>query len=234
MTRIFAPDQNGPPLTPAEDFGDKVQAHTQYRLQDGTLVPGVTTVLNVLNKPDLVPWANRLGRQGIDTRKYKDEAAAIGTLAHYLIQCQLSEEVPDTSDYSANQIARAQRSLRSFQAFVGGRKLDVHHLEKPMVSERYWYGGTIDFAGRLNGKRALIDFKSSKGIYPNHRTQVSAYHHMVVERGYELDEVWVLQIPRTDDERFTADLLSSWELQQRFQMFLACLKIHRLKKELKD
>lgn len=34
-----------------------------YRLPDGTLVPGVTTALDVINKPALVPWAANAERQ---------------------------------------------------------------------------------------------------------------------------------------------------------------------------
>ena len=34
------------------------QAHTVYKTADGIRVPGVTTVLGVLNKPALIKWAN--------------------------------------------------------------------------------------------------------------------------------------------------------------------------------
>ncbi|MBA7569795.1 hypothetical protein ES708_11536 [subsurface metagenome] len=63
----------------------KIAAHIIYRTRSGQSVPGVTTILSVLNKPALVPWANRMGLQGIDVAKYVDDKAAIGTLAHYLI-----------------------------------------------------------------------------------------------------------------------------------------------------
>ena len=49
--------------------------HTVYKLASGARVPGVTTVLSVLNKPALVPWANKLGLEGIDVRKYVDALA---------------------------------------------------------------------------------------------------------------------------------------------------------------
>ena len=53
------------------------KAHTRYYLQDGTLVPGATTVTGLLNKPALVKWANNLGLQGIDSSKYVDKAARV-------------------------------------------------------------------------------------------------------------------------------------------------------------
>ena len=82
----------------------KVTAHTRYRSPFGDIVPSVTTVLSILNKPALVKWANNLGLQGIDSSKYTDEKAAIGTLAHEMVLCYFEDREIDTSDYSANQI----------------------------------------------------------------------------------------------------------------------------------
>src|SRR5439155_21898181 len=69
------PTRRSSDLTPQTDFGDKVKAHVRYYTSKGEQVPGVTTILSVLNKPALVSWANRMGLQGIDTHKYVDEAA---------------------------------------------------------------------------------------------------------------------------------------------------------------
>ena len=87
------------------------KAHTQYKLASGTKVPGVTTVLSLLNKPALVKWANNLGLQGIDSNKYRDAAADIGTLAHAMIQAHLQNEKLDTSQYSAQQIDLAENGM---------------------------------------------------------------------------------------------------------------------------
>ena len=90
------------------------KAHIRYRLADKTIVPGVTTVLNLLSKPALVPWANKMGLQGIDTSKYVDDKADIGTLAHAIITDKLTGKETDTSDYSKNQIDLAENSCLSF------------------------------------------------------------------------------------------------------------------------
>ena len=64
----------------------RAKAHTIYKLANGKRVPGVTTVLGIINKPALVKWANNLGLQGIDSTTYVDGTAKIGTLAHEMIQ----------------------------------------------------------------------------------------------------------------------------------------------------
>jgi hypothetical protein len=224
----------GPPKTPAENFGAKVHAHQRYYKKDGTLVPSVTTITGLLDKPALGTWHNRLGLQGIDSSKYVDETAEIGTLAHYLIQCELGGEKPELDDYTPAQLERAQYPLRSFQAWLKDHHLRPHYLEKPLVSENHQYGGTIDFGGHINKKRALLDFKTSKKVYPEHRIQVAAYWQLLLEHGHEIDEVWILQIGRQDDEGFGAHLVSRSELEKRWEMFRHLRAFYDLKKALKD
>ena len=55
------------------------RVHTVYKTKDGKRVPGVTTILGVINKPALVRWANNLGLQGIDSTNYVDATARCGT-----------------------------------------------------------------------------------------------------------------------------------------------------------
>src|SRR3990167_1945992 len=90
------------------------KAHTRYVLPDGTQVPGVTTVLGVLNKPALIKWANNLGLVGVDSSKYVDALAEVGTIAHYLILCHLRNEKPVLEDYAPSQVDKAENSLLSF------------------------------------------------------------------------------------------------------------------------
>lgn len=95
----------------------KAQAHIVYKLKDGTRVPGVTTLTGVMDKPALVPWANRLGLERIKVREYVDDLAQIGRLAHYMVQCRVESMIkgdevkPDLSDYTPNQIDLAENGF---------------------------------------------------------------------------------------------------------------------------
>ena len=112
-----------------ETITKRSRAHTTYKLQDGTTVPGVTTILGILNKPALIKWANNLGLQGIDSTKYVDEKAAIGTLAHKMIADYLRGEETDTSEYSKVQIDQAENAVLAFFEWE-----KTHHIE-PVVVE---------------------------------------------------------------------------------------------------
>ncbi len=80
------------------DVANKTKIHTVYKTKDGQRVPSVTTILGILNKPALLDWAWRCGCDGINYKAIRDNAADIGTLAHYMIMTYLRGEKPDTSE----------------------------------------------------------------------------------------------------------------------------------------
>lgn len=209
---------------------EKAEAHIRYHLADGTLVPGVTTIVDVLNKPVLVPWANKMGLKGIDAMKYRDEAADIGTLAHKMIACQLREDDAELSDWSPNQIEKASNALTKFVLYRGEHKLKPTLIEQPLVSEEYRYGGTPDYVGLRDGVPVVLDLKTGSGIYPDAFVQVAAYRQLVVEAGHEADAVYILRVGR--------DPSLSWQEQRvgnldvYFEMFLHCLALYELPKKL--
>ena len=214
-----------------EQVTNRSRAHIPYKLKDGTLVPGVTTFLSVLNKPALVKWANNLGLQGIDSTKYVDEKAAIGTLAHRMIADYLRGEETDTNEYSKVQIDQAENAVLAFFEWEKTHPIKPILIEEGMVSEKYRFGGTIDCLGQINGKLCLFDFKTSRGIFPEMLIQVVAYRQLLVEHGYKVDQTTILRIGRTADEGFEERLVN--ELDKRWQIFLHALEIYRLQKEVR-
>ena len=212
-----------------KDAPKKSKAHIRYELPDGTKVPGVTTVLNILNKPALVIWANRLGLQGIDSSKYRDEMADIGTLAHQMIVDYFKGEKTDTGDYSQTQIDLAENCLLSFWEWEKGHKIEVILAETPLVSQEYGFGGTIDCFCKLDGQPTLLDFKTGKAIYPEFFYQLAAYKQLLAEAGYLIEVTRILRIGRGADEGF--EERSVGKLDKQFEIFKHCLSIYNLKKE---
>ena len=96
------------------------KVHTVYKTGDSIRVPSVTTILGVLSKPALIPWANRLGLQGIDSSKYVDRLATIGTLAHYWIESYLNGEEPNLDQYSPEEKDLASNSVLKFLEWYDG------------------------------------------------------------------------------------------------------------------
>jgi len=213
----------------------KTKAHTVYKLKDGTRVGGVTTIVGVLNKPALLDWANRIGLEGTEMKRYVDDKADIGTLAHDMVISKLKGTDCDTSDYSANQIEQATWAANSFWNWAKDRKIKPLICETPLVSEKYCFGGTEDIYAEIDDARELLDLKSGSGIYPEHITQVSGgYEILLEENGYKIDRTRILNIPRTNNENWGELIVSDKQRELHRKLFLGCLNIYNLQKELRN
>ena len=208
----------------------RTQAHTKYIGLDGVQVPGTTTVLGILNKPFLVPWANKLGLQGIDSTKYKDKMADIGTLAHLFIMNHLRGEKTDTGDFTGNDIKLAENCFASYLAWEKSHTIKPILIEKPIVSDKYGYGGTPDCVGYLDDELVLIDFKTGKALWPEHTYQLAAYRQLSSEQNYHITQGCLLRIGRNDNEGFEEKTIKRFD--REFELFLHCLAIYNIKKDI--
>ncbi len=212
---------------------NRVKAHTVYKLANGQRVPGVTTILGVLNKPALVKWANNLGLQGIDSNKYVDEKAEMGTCAHYMIECHVKHAQPDLTEFSAAIQDKAANGFLKFLEWdnqFGPFELIASELE--LVSETLKVGGKVDLYGKLRDRFVLLDIKTSRsGIWPEMRHQVAAYRELLLENGHPVDETYILRVGRDEGEGFEFERVE--QLDKHFEVFKACLAIYNLQKELK-
>jgi len=207
---------------------NKTKIHTVYKLEAGNRVPSVTTILGILNKPALLDWAWRMGCEGQDYKAVRDQAGDIGTLAHYLIMCHLSGTAPDTSEYSPQDVDKAENCLLSYLEWEKSHPINPILVEAPLVSEKYGFGGTIDCLARLNGKLLLIDHKTGKAIYGEMFHQLAAYRQLLIEQGYEVDNARILRIGRDQDEGFEERVIT--DLSKHWEIFKHCLGIYELQK----
>ncbi len=214
-----------------ETSAKKAKTHTVYKNKDGVRIPGTTTIIGVMDKPALVPWANGLGLQGIEVGKYVDALAEIGSLAHLIIEKYLKKETMNYDDYSPNTVKAAENAVLKFFHWLESKKdFEVIGSEMVLISEKYQYGGTIDLYCFVDGKYTLIDLKTCKACYGEHYTQVSAYRNLLLENGHPVDDCRVLRIGRDDSEGF--DDYSVPKIDTHFKRFLICKELYEVNKEL--
>jgi CRISPR/Cas system-associated exonuclease Cas4 (RecB family) len=179
---------------------DFLASHQVYKNAEGKRLPGVTTVLGMLNKPALLKWAWQLGKDGIELEKARQKAADIGTIAHALCEAHLRGQELDTDNLTHEMVDRAETAFLKFLAFWEKEQLSVEAVELPMVSERMQVGGCLDIlAKRPTGRRVLVDLKTSKAIYDEMLIQVATYADMYEEtHGEPVDEVFIVRIGKED------------------------------------
>lgn len=219
----------------AENLGTstRTKVHTVYKNAAGKRVPGVTTVLGVLDKPALKYWAWDLGIQGIDFRKFTDEKAEIGTLGHAMITEWLMGREATTWEYPDDVVSQAENAVLSFYSWLGDKEYEVGFVEKPLVSELLQCGGTCDIYWKIDGMWTLDDLKTGKAIYGEHLVQASTYADILRENGYPVDRVRVLNVPRTESELFDVQEVQPHNWPKHREFFQACQTIYTLKKVLK-
>lgn len=151
--------------------------HQTYHLSDGTKVPGGSTICKIGDDASaLLHWAWKLGTEGKDYRKERDKAADIGTIAHFLIECFLNNQVADLSDYGQEDIDKALMCYNKFVDWWDEQSLEKVATEIQLVNEAHKYGGTIDLIARTQkGEHILLDFKTSKKISESYWRQCAGY-----------------------------------------------------------
>ena len=207
----------------------KTKIHTVYKTQDGLRVPSTTTVLSILSKPALINWAWEQGKLGLDYKAVRDQAGDIGTLAHYLILCEIQGIEPDTSEYSKQNIDKAETCMIKFLDWQKQNPFKAMFVETPLVSETYKYGGTIDCFAQRGEELILIDFKTGKAIYSDQFIQLASYKNLLQEAGHKFDKTMILRIGKNEEEGF--EVREGGDLTKHFEIFKHCLAIYQLQKK---
>jgi hypothetical protein len=211
-----------------------VKQHTVYKLKDGTRVPSVTTYLKVLDKSNfLVPWANKLGLQGIDSTKYRDEKARIGSLAHEMILSHMKGVEPDFYDYTPRETDLASNCFLKYLSWEKQHDVRPTLVEVSMVSEVFRFGGTVDFYGEIDGRLELGDYKTGNGIYPEMWYQLAGYGMLLAEHGHHVDARRIINIGRDETENFIESTRPGPPLEDEILIFRSCQAIYEARKRLK-
>lgn len=193
---------------------------------------GVTTVIgSVIRKPGLEKWIGQLGNE--EAERVRTKAASHGTLVHALAALVV-EGVPSIP--MGDEDAPAQAQLDAFTDWYEEFVAEVYATELMVAHSGYQYAGAIDFVLRLKGhtRPMVVDVKSGKSVYPEHRYQTAAYRealHFSGAFGVPLLSCrrGILHIPSDDPGRLR--YYEHTRHQADFQGFLSCLYLyHDLKR----
>lgn len=202
-------------------------------LKDGTRVPGATTISGLLDKPFLVKWANKLGKQGIDVTEYTNDTARKGTLVHSIIESHNNHESIDLSAYADDEIKVASDVFyQHYKKWEDMHQIEPIFSEHSLVSEEYRFGGILDFYAKLDEKYTVIDFKTSKSISKEHLLQVSSYVQLLKENNYPVEQLLILDVKRDTSTALEEKYLTVEETLPYWEIFKHLLSVYWLKKEI--
>lgn len=225
-----------------KDFTLKSRLPGPFYNQEGKRVPSQSTIMSELAKPNLIDWAWRLGKEGVDYKTHRDELASIGRLAHEMILSFFRSgdhhEGIMIKEYTPLQLERAEACFGSFRSWEKVHDVDPVFVEFAWVSEIFGYGARLDFFGYVDEILTLQEFKTGKWAYADNWYQLAALNQVLKEYfeadGKEYPDVKsyaVLNIPRSKGESF--EYSSREEVENEWDIFLGLLQIYQAKKALR-
>lgn len=197
---------------------------------DGRKFVGVTTPISYFgNKNGLIYAANKLGLEGLTTKEVWGNAAHAGTGAHDLIDAYLmGKPEPDLSYLDDETRGKAETAYLAFLKWAGLVQFQVIENEVSLFDEVLGLAGTPDLAA-IQGKRCIIDWKTSANIYPETWAQIAAYKYLweVNHPEQPIEDYYILQLNK-DTGGFSyhhkPDISVEWEF---YQCILKAYRIYR-------
>ena len=183
-------------------LGIKTEGH-HYKIGD-EIYPSSTTILSVLRKPAIEIWAVKttveyLGRRLNDVingkielnaknaykiltearqehEKIKEKAASLGSDVHKIIELIFKSEmsIPDLLNAIDSEF---YSSITAFLDWKSSYDIKALGNEEIVYHEKLKYAGTLDFRCKFNGEKYVVDFKTSKRIYPEMLLQLASYKY---------------------------------------------------------
>jgi len=114
-----------------------------------------------------------------------------------------------------------------------GHDLEPILVEEQLVSERFRFGGTPDYYGKIDGLLTLADWKSGANLYPEMWIQLAGYDILLSEHGHHVGQRMLLNVGRDETENFIESVRPGPSLDDEVAIFKACQVIYEAKKRLK-
>lgn len=221
-----------------------------YTVTDGGQkfkVPSVTTILKIINKGEaMVQWAANCAseymraalqpgqvytaeelrevcnRARFNFRKVSEKAMDIGNITHHWVEEYLLKGEEALFNLPANP--EAAKSSVAASTWLRQQSFRPTKIEMKLYSRKHRFAGTMDAGGSgvvwVNNRKAIVDWKTSKAIYDEHRLQLAAYNVAYEEMtGEEIDERWLVRLGK-DDGEFEAECYPRETLARDFNAFL--------------
>lgn len=217
-------------------FDEEAHAYTW----GGKFVPGVTSILQCIAKPALMPWAIGITRdywlaqvnQGrtdfqkihkeswTASKKITKDAANIGQNVHAYAEAFFKKlELP------VLETDQAKRGVEAFHKWMDVHNIEVLASERRVFSKEHYYAGTCDFVAKIDGILGVGDIKTSSGIYPEMRLQTAAYQHALEEeKSMKFEVRWIVRFDKKTGE-FEAKPFYDFDLD--FTGFKHALGLHK-------
>jgi hypothetical protein len=176
-----------------------------YTTESGGFVPSVTTILEAY--PKGAAFYKWLKENGEDSDNIRDEAGRRGSVVHDLTErYDKGDEISllGLEGYPAFKMSEWSM-LERYAEFRSRFPFEIEMIEQNFVNESLGYAGTVDRVVIMEGKRYILDIKTSGAVYNSYWLQLAAYKNLYEDATkLKVDGVCVLWLnakTRTDGKK---------------------------------
>ena len=174
-------------------------SNSQYTY-NGIIVPRVTEIISkCIHSDSLMYWANSLGFKHKSYKKTLDYSAQIGSQCHETIDAFITSEFnyETPSDMFRDSRFAYESYLKWWNDINMNNIVKVIYHEYTLICK--YFGGTMDGYYEINGRKYIVDYKTSNHVTFRYFLQIAAYRYILREElGIETDGCIVLQLSKND------------------------------------
>ena len=156
-----------------------------------------------LPKLSPIAYLDTLDRRVGTLRAYtKQQQAAldVGSSAHHYIDYQIRKGLGQTVGKEPAIHPQAMWAYMAVEDWFMQHRVKPVYVEAQVFSHT-GYAGTFDLLATVDGQLSLIDWKTSKALYPENDLQLAAYAQALRDMGHpEIARAIVIRIPKEEHE----------------------------------
>lgn len=165
-----------------------------YQHANGNFYPSVTTILEAY--PKSAAFYEWLKKMGEDSDEIRDEAGRKGSAVHQLaedydggVECFLLDAFGN-AQYKEIEWAMFERYVEFREKYLYEMVASEVHYISPALG----FAGTLDRVFLIEGKRTLVDIKTSNSLHNHYWLQMAAYKQLwdEVNPNEKIDEIRIL------------------------------------------
>jgi hypothetical protein len=201
----------------------------------------VTSTLSIIAKDSLFSWYQSVGKAKAE--KIIKDRQILGTKVHSAFEHILKDDYDDSKEKNAEIL----ECTKMFKIFKYNTNIMAESIEQRLWNDEYGYAGTCDFIGTyttwepycvrghkrgFKEGRVILDWKTSRDIYPDYWLQVAAYAYAFWKlTGIKVEGGVIAQF-RGGQIRVQE---RTWdELMELFEVYKAVLTLYKWKYKLEE
>lgn len=177
-----------------------VEASSEQK--ENSNIKRVTKILDELNNPNIIFWANSLGFKHLSYIKELNKYAKLGTKVH-----EEAEDILKNINSPFYFLKYKTPGAYSFYSWIEEKRkkhlsLKTLEIEKSIIGK--YFCGTLDAILKIGEEIYLIDFKTSFHISYKYIMQLCAYRYLLklLNYKYNIDKLMILQLDKYDPDKF--------------------------------